>query len=79
VRRETLRTAPPHSLVAHVLPEQPLPMLFPDIALETAIRKVHGHDIVPVINRADPSKLEGVVTLDLVLRTFSEATEERFE
>jgi len=79
VRRETLRTAPPHSLVAHVLPDEPLPMLFPDIALEAAIRKLHGHDIVPVINRADPSKLEGVLTLELVLRAFSEATDERFE
>ncbi|MGZ3437798.1 MAG: chloride channel protein [Gemmatimonadaceae bacterium] len=79
VRREALRTAAPHSLVAHVLPDKPLPVLFPDIALEAALRKLHGHDLLPVINRADPSKLEGVLTLELVLRTFSEATDERFE
>jgi hypothetical protein len=33
---------------------------------------------VPVVNRADPSKLEGVLTLELVLRAFSQATGEHF-
>lgn len=79
VRRETLRTAPPHSLVSNVVPDEALPMLFPDIALEAAIRKLHGHEILPVVNRGDPSKLEGVLTLDLVLRTFSEATDQHYE
>ncbi|HUN89226.1 MAG TPA: chloride channel protein [Terriglobales bacterium] len=79
VRRDMLRAAPPHSLLAEILPAEPLPVLFPDIALETAIRKVHGHELIPVINRADPSKLEGVLTLDQVLRAFSNAQEGRFE
>jgi CIC family chloride channel protein len=78
VRRETLRSAPPHSLIAHILPGDSLPVLFPDIALETAIRKLGGHDVVPVVNRADPLKLEGVLTLELVLRAFSQASEEHF-
>jgi CIC family chloride channel protein len=76
VRRETLRSAAPHSLVAHVLPEHALPVLFPDTTLETALRKLHGHEVLPVINRADPMKLEGLLTLDLVLHAYSEATDE---
>ena len=79
IRRDTLRSSPPHSLIAHILPGESLPVLFPDIALETAIRKLHGHEVVPVINRADPSKLEGVLTLDLVLKAFSEVHEEHFD
>jgi len=79
VRREGLRSAPPHSLVASVVPDQALPLLFPDIPLETALRKLHGHEVVPIINRADPAKLEGILTLELVLRTYSEATDENFE
>ena len=76
VRRETLRNAAPHSLVAHVLPEHALPVLFPDIALEAALRKFHGYEVLPVINRADPLKLEGILTLELILKTFSEARDE---
>jgi CIC family chloride channel protein len=79
IRRETLRSAPPHSLIAHILPDDSLPLLFPDIALEAAIRKLHGHEVVPVINRADQSKLEGVLTLDLVLKTYSEASEKNVD
>ncbi len=58
-----------------MLPDHDLPVLFPDIALETALRRLHGRDALPVINRADPTKLEGILTLDLVLRTSSEAPE----
>jgi CIC family chloride channel protein len=79
VRRDLLRNAAPHSLIAHVLPDGSLPALFPDIALESALRKLHGHEILPVINRADPSKLEGVLTMDLVLKTYRETTTQQFE
>jgi len=79
IRRDTLRSAPPHSLVAHVLPEEPLPVLFPDIPLEAALRRLHGHEVVPVVNRGDPLKLEGVLTLELVLQTYSKARDEPFE
>ncbi len=79
VRRDSLRKAAPHSLVAHVLPDTSLPVLFPDIALESSIRKLHHYEMLPVINRGDPSKLEGVLTLELVLKAFTEATTESFE
>ena len=79
IRRENLRNSPPHSLVEQVVPEDPLPVLFPDVALEAALRKLHGHDLLPVINRADAGKLEGVLTLELVLQTFAEATEKNLE
>jgi len=78
-RRETLRSAPPHSLIAQILPPEPLPVLFPDVPLEAAIQKLQGRELVPVINRADPAKLEGVLSLDLVLRAFSQARQEHFE
>jgi CIC family chloride channel protein len=74
-----LKSAPAQSLVGHVVHGEPLPVLFPDIPLETALRKLHGRDLLPVVNRADQTKLEGVLTLELILSTYSHATAVHFE
>jgi CIC family chloride channel protein len=54
-----------------VLPAQRLPFLYPDLPLDMAVRFVGQYPLVPVVNRANPRKLEGVVTRDSVLSSFS--------
>jgi chloride channel protein, CIC family len=75
VRRDVLRSAEPQDLVAEAIPSVSLPLLFPDTALEAALRKFQGSEILPVVHRADQSKLEGVLTMELVLRAYAEATD----
>jgi CIC family chloride channel protein len=53
-----------------VLPIQRLPYLYPDLPLDAALRCVNQSDIIPVVNRADPRTLEGVVTRDDVLSRY---------
>jgi len=48
----------------------PLPILFPDLTLEEALQVVEDWPILPVVNRADLAKLEGVITLADILRAF---------
>ena len=49
-----------------------IPQLHPDNPLETALRYVDRWPIVPVVNRADFRKLEGVVTQRHVLERYRE-------
>lgn len=75
LQRDVLRDADENMLVADTLPLAPLPLLFPDTALEAALRKFQGHAVVPVVHRADQTKLEGVLTMELILRSYKEATD----
>jgi len=42
--------------------------LYPDQSIDTALRVLRGRALVPVLHRADPQRLVGVVALDDVLR-----------
>src|SRR5450631_1384469 len=53
-----------------VLPIRQLPWLHPDQPLDVALRYVNQWPIVPVISRADFSKLEGIVSRDDVLNRY---------
>ena len=55
-----------------LLPAQQVPYLHPDHPLETALRYVDRWPIVPVVNRADFRKLEGVVSQRGVLERYRE-------
>jgi CIC family chloride channel protein len=57
------------------LPLKPMPHLYPDQPLETALRELHGWQLIPVVHRADPRILMGVVSLDDVLRKYSGHTD----
>jgi chloride channel protein, CIC family len=54
----------------------PLPLVFPDESLEEALRWAGDWAILPVVNRADLGKLEGVLTLQDILRAFRSAAAE---
>jgi chloride channel protein, CIC family len=50
-----------------VLPKQRLPYLYPDLPLDVALRYVNLVPIVPVVHRADPRRLEGIITREAVM------------
>ncbi|HMK30010.1 MAG TPA: hypothetical protein VK473_10030 [Terriglobales bacterium] len=52
------------------LPLRQCPVLYRDHALEMALRRVHDHEILPVVHRADHRTLEGVISLDEILETY---------
>lgn len=52
------------------LPRCQLPHLFPDLALELALPYTQKNPLVPVINRADFRKLEGVISEQDVLNRY---------
>src|SRR3954470_23036581 len=56
---DELRSAPPGSTISD-LTQEPLPILFPDTPLEAALRSLRGHELLPVVHRADQKKIEGV-------------------
>jgi CIC family chloride channel protein len=60
----------------NVLTGDPLPLLHPDLALETALRYVDRWPLIPVVNRANLRQLEGVITERDVLERYREAGEE---
>jgi chloride channel protein, CIC family len=60
--------------LASVLPAQPLPTLYPDLPLDAAIRYVNAHPLVPVVNRADSRRLEGVISRDSVFQKYGGPT-----
>ncbi|MGH9747656.1 MAG: chloride channel protein [Candidatus Acidiferrales bacterium] len=76
-REEIQRIAADGSLnskAAQAKPRGPLPLLFRDQSLEDALHAVGDWPAIPVVNRADLSKLEGVVTLAEILRAFRNAS-----
>ncbi len=55
-----------------VLETRRVPFLHPDLALETALRYVDRWPLLPVVNRADFRKLEGVISQRDVLERYRE-------
>jgi CIC family chloride channel protein len=53
-----------------LIPPQPLPSLFPDLPLDNALRFINNHPIIPVVNRANPRKLEGVISSQSVFAKY---------
>ena len=56
--------------LASVLPAQPLPSLYPDLSLDSALRYVNAYPLVPVVNRADFRRLEGIISRDSVFQKY---------
>ena len=53
-----------------LLPKQILPSLYPDLHLDTALRYVNDFPLIPVVNRADSRRLEGVISRDAVFKKY---------
>jgi CIC family chloride channel protein len=50
-----------------------LPYLYPDQSTVTALRVLHGRPFIPVVHRADRTRLEGMLALEDVLRAMARA------
>lgn len=60
--------------LASILPAQSLPSLYPDLPLGSALRYVNDYPLVPVVNRADSHRLEGVVSRESVFKKYGSRT-----
>jgi len=60
------------TVLSELLPIPRVPYLHPDHPLETALRYVDRWPVVPVVNRADFRRLEGIVTQRHVLERYRE-------
>jgi CIC family chloride channel protein len=56
--------------LASALPSQTVPSLYPDLPLDSALRYVNNYALVPVVNRANFSKLEGVISSESVFQKY---------
>jgi CIC family chloride channel protein len=56
--------------LASVLPQQTVPSLYPDLPLDAALRYINIYALVPVVNRANFLKLEGVISSDSVFQKY---------
>jgi CIC family chloride channel protein len=66
-------------MASSLLPDEPLPCLYPDQPLEEALRLIGNWPLLPVVNRADFSKLEGVMSLADILAAYRERRKPRTE
>ncbi len=56
--------------LASVLPSQTVPSLYPDLSLDSALRYVNNYALIPVVNRANLLKLEGVISSESVFQKY---------
>jgi CIC family chloride channel protein len=59
-----------HRPLADLLPPIALPYLYPDQSIEFALRVLHDRLFVPVVHRADGTRLVGLLTLEDVVRVY---------
>lgn len=59
--------------VGNVLRGPPLPHVHPDHALDVALSRLGDAPFLPVVHRADLTKLEGIVSLEGILKAYREA------
>jgi chloride channel protein, CIC family len=71
VEREDIRKLTPGAAEGLEIPSKgPVPQLYPDQQLDEALSIIGDWPVVPVVNRANAEKLEGVLTLDDILHKY---------
>ncbi len=56
--------------MAALVEDKLVPILYPDLTLESALRRFGSLPLLPVVHRADPRQLIGVVSVELILKTY---------
>ena len=69
-RQELRQTAANGGSTESVAAKGPLPQLYPDQHLDEALRVIGDWPMVPVVNRANLEKIEGVISVDDVLHKY---------
>jgi CIC family chloride channel protein len=67
-RQDLERAAGAEETVATLVPAA-VPYVYPDQPLETALRLIQGRPVLPVVHRADPRQLVGVISLNDIVTT----------
>lgn len=70
VREELRQAAENGGSVETVAAKGPVPQLYPDQHLDEALRVIGDWPVIPVVNRANLEKIEGVISVDDVLRKY---------
>jgi CIC family chloride channel protein len=65
-------TSTPDTPIERVLPPERVPILFPDMPLDSALHYFQRWPVLPVLNRAIRGKIEGILTQDDVLHCYHE-------
>lgn len=65
-------TLTPDSPLERVLPQERVPVLFPDLPLDSALPYFPRWPLLPIMNRASKGTLEGIITLEDVLHRYRE-------
>ncbi len=65
-------TSTPDTPVERLLPAERAPILFPDMPLDSALHYFPRWPVLPIMNRASKSKLEGILSQDDVLHCYHE-------
>jgi CIC family chloride channel protein len=77
LRREQLQKLPEEGESSQplrsVVSLPPVPHLHPDHTLDTALRYIYDWPLLPVVHRADFSRLEGIITMPDILRAYRHA------
>ena len=58
--------------IAHNLPETRMPQIYPDNRLEVALRHIAQWPFLPVMHRADPKQLVGLISMRDIMSAFVE-------
>ncbi len=58
------------STLGSVLAQKSLPGLYPDLPLDSALRYVNDYPLIPVVNRANSTQLEGIISRDSVFQKY---------
>ena len=69
---ELARAGKAQTTIAHILPEARMPQIYPDNRLEVALKHIAHWPFLPVIHRANPRQLVGLISLRDVISTFVE-------
>jgi CIC family chloride channel protein len=68
---EKAAAAPPDSRLADIAPKDYLPVMHPDNSIDFPLRKLGDRPFLPVVHRAHPERLVGIVSREDVLRTYA--------
>lgn len=70
--REMMAQAKGQQSLAQILPETRMPQIYPDNRLEVALRHIAQWPFLPVMHRADPKQLVGLISMKDIMDAFVE-------
>jgi len=76
---EKISSAPGHLRLAEVFPRHWVPTVHADNSLELPLRRMGDLPFLPVVHRANPARLVGIISREDILQTYAKMGEEEFD